>query len=252
MWCGNEKICCCKHLVVHEEKESQGPGRLYPNGYSERNQHYHICEKRQRSVRQKKSFFGIFPLIERDGQFFCGPVQCGIRCEEKYLYREVKSRTKEDAIVPWSFGELPTNLIGPNAGKFMVYKRVFPTTNTRRTVGYWSPQTRWMHSAATMLHLMSNIDESSGDNFLLWSKRVQYTAISLWCLADYVIEDFVFGESETFLKMKDYALDGLKYFELGYGVTGASWNEFANVCGENLCHPTYHVESSFLFEKTEN
>jgi hypothetical protein len=252
MDCLQKSICCCQQLVIHDEPEPQGPSLRLTAGYTRRNQHMHICPKVTRFINQPKDFFGIFPLeVSKDGEYRCGPVECGHRSNMASLAQTLKRVKRPNARVVYSIEDLPTDLSGPTSGKYLSYQRTFPKNGSRRKVRYWSARTRWMHSAATMLHLMASIppEDVSEDEFVWWSSRVQSTAVSLWCLADFVLDTYEFGQ--TRLKWEDFYDDGIIFYGLGYGVSGESWDEFSSVCGESLLHPTYHVNPTFL-EEDEN
>jgi hypothetical protein len=248
MACLRKSICCCEQLLIHDEPEPQGPSLRLTAGYTDRNQHIHLCPKITRNIRQAKGFFGIFPLeVREDGEFRCGPVECGHRSNMASLAQELKRVKRPNARVVYSIEDLPTDLSGPTSGKYLSYQRTFPNNGARRMVRYWSARTRWMHSAATMLHLMASIPEDvSSEEFKWWASKVRHTAVSLWCLADFVLEQFKFGQ--TLLKWSDFYDDGIIYFGLGYGVSGESWDLFSSVYGESLLHPTYHVNPTILVE----
>jgi len=148
----------------------------------------------------------------------------------------------------YSITDLPSFVSGPNIGKHYMIKRAFKCGYTR-DIRYVNDESKFAFFSATLTHLLALGVDKNATNYVSWKNDIIVTCFGMWVLAK---RNNLITEKNPTILFEFWRAEAVKFFRLGYTVSGETWLQLGTVGDEPLLDPNYNFIEDLAWLETSD
>ena len=121
--------------------------------------------------------------------------------------------------------------------------------NYTRDIRYVNDESKFAFFSATLTYLLASGVDKNATNYVSWKNNIIVTCFGMWVLAT---RNNLITEENPIISFEFWRGEAVKFFRLGYTVTGETWLELGSVGHEPLLDPNYKFIDDIARPETED